>query len=240
MSLNKYSVVFSGTQGSGKTTLTNAWSKLAGIPYKAVETRKYVPEGISSHKDIINLSVTNPEVAIKFQSDLIQNRFKLFSELMESDQKFTSDRAVIDSYVYYLMHNSMFACEENNLANNGFTQASVGLYDLTVLINPKPIHVEDDSFRISNLFYNRAYADLHKATTLRIYDAIFGNAKTLSSYSHEGELYNNLRSSITMHVAKTQSGYKRGLIILNEPDGMIPTEKRLNLISNAVNAFDQM
>ena len=103
-------IAFSGGQGIGKTTLTEAISQAMNIPIIRANTRSMMPEGISSHLDVLKMAVIEPNKGVEFQHNLIKSRYELFKNTTGS---FISDRCVLDSYVYYLMHNSFFDMPEN-------------------------------------------------------------------------------------------------------------------------------
>lgn len=104
-------IALSGGQGLGKTTLAKTINENFNIPFIQADTRSFMPKGIKSHKDILGLSVNSPQECIDFQSNLINARYDLFKNTKGS---FISDRGVMDSYVYYSMHNSMFDTDENS------------------------------------------------------------------------------------------------------------------------------
>ena len=146
-------IAISGSQGLGKTTLANSISNLYNIDFLKVDTSSLMPRGVKSHKDVLKMSILKPEKGIKFQTSLIENRYKLFQE----NKNFISDRAVLDSYIYYLLHNSMFDTSENSSYLEKIVNKSLKELDFLILFNPS-IDVErclltDNNIRFTNYKY---------------------------------------------------------------------------------------
>jgi predicted ATPase len=157
MSSKKHSVVFTGPQGSGKTTLAQAWSQHYDVPYAGIETRKFLPPGIKSHLDVLSLAVNEPDSGISFQENLIRKRAELFKDLRDTKKVYTSDRAVIDSFVYYAMHNSMFSSAEKSKELEEITREALCYPDITIMLYPSSIQIADDGVRIHSSPYYSAF-----------------------------------------------------------------------------------
>lgn len=230
--LSNYSVVFSGAQGTGKSTLSHAWAKHAGIEFKAIQTRDFLPDGIGSHLDILKLAITDPGEAINFQSNLIKMRAELFSRLHNSNTKFTSDRAVFDSFAYYTVHNSMFASNMITDELELVTDKSVWDYDITVVLDPKQSTVDDNCFRVVNPGYSRSISRVMFDKIQATYDSEMGDLlkANLKAVHHK---YKGMVTAQITHIGKA-------LVTLHEPDGMIPTEARIELIEAAVRTIDAL
>lgn len=228
--LDKYSVVFSGAQGTGKSTLAKAWSEHAKVPFIAVQTRDYLPDGISSHLDILKLAITDPGEAIQFQSNLINMRAELFAANV--GKGFTSDRAVFDSFAYYMVHNSMFATPEITDGLELVTDKSVWDYDVTVVLDPIQTTLEDNQFRVVNPGYSRSISRVMFDKIQSTYDSEMGELlkANLKAVHHKH------RGMVTAQI--TNMG--KALVVLHEPDGMIPTESRIELIEAAIRTIDAL
>jgi thymidylate kinase len=223
---DKYNIVFSGSQGTGKTTLSKSWSDKHSVEFSAIETRKFMPNNINNHLDVIKLSVNNPQSAIDFQTNLIRLRSELFTKNKSEGKVFTSDRAVVDSYIYYLMHNSMFDDEDHNTILKNVTYGSVLDIDCTVVINTSLSSVDNDEVRITNLEYNKLVGFNIWRTTTDIYYKMFG--APVSEYRFtEGKV------DMKLFIFKSSSKFK-AYINLNEKDGMGSNESRILLIEKAL------
>lgn len=164
--IKDYKIVLAGPQSSGKTTLMNAWSEKHLVPIVRTETKSMMPDGINSHLDILRMATESPQEGVKFQQDLIETRFNLFSN---ADCGFISDRSVVDSYVYYSIHNSMFASTELNNNLSKLSKESINLVDITIILSPdlSKSKVSNNGIRIESIPYYEAISNLISSTILR-------------------------------------------------------------------------
>lgn len=220
-----YQVVFSGGQGCGKTVLAHYVSKQLGIPYIGVETRKYMPDGIKSHLDVIKLSVNDPQKAIDFQTKLIEDRAELFEKWKY--KSYVSDRAVVDSFVYYLMHNSMFDTLEHTDYLYNLTVKSIENVGLTYIFRNDHLVVEDDNVRITSPYYQRAYGVL--------LNSVFGEMFARLNYK-AWMFKDKTESTLTINtVFDTAENIVKGLFLI-ETGERASVQTRYNILLEALNA----
>lgn len=231
-SIPGYSVIMSGAQGTGKSTLAKGWEESTECTFRAVQTRDHLPLGVTSHMDILRLAVEDPMEAVEFQLRLIRQRTQMFKDAYNRGEMIVSDRAVFDSYVYFLLHNSMFASQEARDEALRLSNESIDYYNMTLFFNTKDKSIEDNNFRVVDPEYSVAVSSTLLKVTMRAYEERFGaalcNSVTLNHPDHPG--------SITARFTNTG----KGIMILNEPSGMIPQEARLELLSSAVKSIDSV
>lgn len=166
-------IALSGGQGLGKTTLAKSISNLYDIPLLQADTQKFMPDGVKSHADVLKMAVEKPEIGIKFQEDIIEARLKLF----QTHDKFISDRAVCDSYIYYLCHNSMFDKTANSVRLKLKVVESLRCLDFLVLFIQK--HKPYDDGRDNGIrFTNDSYLS-------HINNSIIGEFETILHLAYE-------------------------------------------------------
>lgn len=218
------SVIFSGVQGTGKTTLTNAWSAEFGVPIKRIDTRSRMPVGINSHLDVLRMAVQSPAEGVKFQAVLVSDRANMIET--HRQEAYVSDRGVVDSLVYYAMHNSMFSDDE--LTSSMVEESSKSLLntDLTVLVSRAHTSapIEDNNVRITN----DLYATAAKGAFLSVYIEVLNKlGVSLSSMTLHEAIGASIRSIVLPN--------GKVFMVLDEYNGMIPTEHRIRFINYVYN-----
>ena len=153
MEVNKFKIALCGAQGSGKSTLMNALSEKHNIKVIQVDTKSFMPQGITNQ----------PENGIEFQRNLVESRAKLFKE---QETGFISDRAVFDSLAYYLIHNSVFSTNEMDKRLIKATFDSLDSCDITVFLSPRLKNVEDNSTRVTSIGYYNTVTTVMKKLVL--------------------------------------------------------------------------
>lgn len=151
-------IIISGSQGSGKTTLSNAITEKYGISYLGYETRKNMPPGFKTHKDLIRMAGVFPDMGIDFQSNLIEGRLELFKE--NKSISYVSDRAVIDSFIYYTLHNSIFDSEEHSKYLFNKVLESFSVSKTFVILSVHSPNIVSDNVRITNKYYSDVFDTL--------------------------------------------------------------------------------
>lgn len=164
--MNKEKIILCGPSGSGKTTLAKYISEIFDIPFiqgsaslimkpedqkELKDKYDYNPVG---HKNVVNLSSSNPQFGIDFQNKLLNNRIEMFGNYPTG---FVTDRSPLDSVSYYLnqcVHNTT---EEET---EEFINKAKGLYELafTHLIYVRcvnPHEIEDNGSRIINKYFQK-------------------------------------------------------------------------------------
>lgn len=152
-----------GPSGSGKTTLANFIAEKFDLDFlpgsaslmhneEAKEFLKtkynYDPRG---HRNVINLSNSNPEFGYDFQRLLLESRILK----LKGNDNFVTDRTPIDNLAYFLMqcsHNQTesVCLEYINQAIKGMVES--GLTDLFIIM-PNDGWTEDNQSRVNNNFY---------------------------------------------------------------------------------------
>lgn len=217
-------IQLSGGQGSGKTTLAKAIAEDLHIPMIGYETRTHMPAGIKTHEDVLRMSVNDTERGIAFQKDLINGRAKLFNENLESS--YVSDRAVVDSFVYYAMHNSMFDTPISSTTLYETSVQSLLNSDLTIILLPSQIAITDDGVRINNYFYYEAYAS--------VLNALITNAYLKVGYSFQQIKFDrNARANIVIDKNDCIKA-----MFLYEEKHLIPTKDRVEIIKSLIFNFN--
>ena len=220
----KLSVVFCGPGGAGKTTLCKEWSEYYNSPYKAIQTKNIMPDGVNSHLDVLTMAVTEPQMGIKFQTDLVEQRLELFKSLNE--ESFTSDRAVIDSYIYYAMHNSMFSNPGHDDYLNNLTLESLNYYDITVVVAPNLEGTTDNGVRI----FNKSYYDVVSGA-IRAYI----NKDILIPYYVDQYIIRSEDENLKATATVLKNGHV--ILYLIEDRGFSEKGSRLEVIKEVVNMY---
>lgn len=223
MKVKDYRIALCGAQGSGKTTLMNAVNKEFGSTIIQADTKSFMPPGITCHKDVLKMSVLEPEKGIEFQENLIRSRAYLFKTYIGG---FITDRAVFDSLAYYLMHNSIYSTNQLDKNLIATTFSSLEDCDLTVFLSPRLNQVENNSTRVTSVgYYNTVTAVLKKLLT----DAVMKKRDNLK--------FSSLGISDDVALDLIYWG-KRCVAFLDEentPNGIAPVEIRLKAIEKACN-----
>lgn len=228
MDFSKLSVVFGGPQGSGKTTLANAWSERHGVEFSHVSTSSMMPEGVSTHLGVLRMAALEPAQGVEFQSNLIKARAELFQSRSDMCAPFTSDRAVIDSFAYYVLHNSMFAPEGTTETLRKYVEDSFDHVDVHVVVSPYNIKPEDNSVRTTGSEYYEMFAAGYCTLARMCFEAKFPNSELVSFEPTEDE--NSPYASILVGSGKV-------LIFLIEPNGFMGVENRMNLIEASLESL---
>lgn len=141
-----------GAQGTGKTTLASALSKVLEIPL-IKEQARFVAKRLKINR--MSELKYDPELAATFQLECLHSQLR--AENLYSC--FVSDRTTIDNAVYWLKWHSH---RHESWKNNQYYQmalSNVLNYDLVIYVPPE-IHLQDDGFRSVNSFY-QAEIDLY-------------------------------------------------------------------------------
>lgn len=147
-------VYFTGAGGSGKTSLVE---ELCGSPnyvLSTVATRGMMPLGVKSHADVVKYSAVFPEGGIEFQSSLIETRLAELHRLKKTDDPRTavSDRSAVDSWIYYLVQNSVFDTEQNSTQLKNKAEEFVLQADVHIVLKTSDLpNIVNDKVRTSNI-----------------------------------------------------------------------------------------
>lgn len=218
MNVRDFKIAICGAQGSGKTTLMKALNKKHGNKIVQADTRAYMPEGITSHKDLLKLSTNFPEKGVEFQKNIIEARAKLFSS---QEEGFISDRSVFDSLAYYMLHNSVFSTSDLDRELTHITFDSLENCDITMFLSPRLSLVGDNSTRVTSVgYYNTVTTVMKRLLT----DAVRGKENKLKFCS----------LTVTPEVsANIMYWDNKCIVMLNEQlseNGIAPTDIRIRAI----------
>lgn len=177
-------VAFSGPSGLGKSTLCKFVQEKLGIPWRSTsagdilddETKKrlnalYGYKG-TGHKDVINLSSSNPQFGLDFQEAVLQARGRQISQ----SAPYVIDRSPIDNVVYLLSQVAHNIPED--VVQRFILKAQedyVKLTHVVILVYSKDIpHIEDNGSRIPNRFYQQYISDIFTGVYGHYFDHLVG------------------------------------------------------------------
>lgn len=221
MEVNRFKIALCGAQGSGKSTLMNALAEKHNIKIIQVDTKSFMPQGITCHKDVLKMSTNQPEDGIEFQRNLVESRAKLFKE---QETGFVSDRSVFDSLAYYLIHNSVFSTNEMDKRLIRAAFDSLDSCDITVFLSPRLKNVEDNSTRVTSIGYYNTVTTVMKKLVL---DAVKRKENKIKFCSID------IDSKTSADIIHWDG---KCVLILNEEsneDGIATTEIRMKAIERA-------
>jgi hypothetical protein len=164
-------IAISGPSGYGKTTLAKKLSDLLDIPFITTSaqllwesTGGHYP--VHSHQDVIQMSVENPKVGIRFQHDLLELR----AEMLKDSPSFVTDRSPIDNLTYFLLQNAPFGTQsEFNDYRAKCLQQTLDNYDFIFLLSARNyVMVNGDEAR-------RVGVIEYQSTIARVMENIVGN-----------------------------------------------------------------
>lgn len=183
--MNHLKIAFTGPSGTGKTTLAKYLSEKTGIPFlpssagfilsdeskrSLSDNHGYSGEG---HKNVIQLSMANPNFALEFQTRLLDDRISFLSD----KPAFIVDRCEVDNMVYFLMQSAIHNTDE---VNHEFIKKAVGQlckYDRVIYIpstNPREEGIENNGSRVSNWYYQKVVTAVFDKVALSMIPQIAG------------------------------------------------------------------
>lgn len=155
-------IFISGPSGSGKTTLAKYIAARYRIPFvngsSKVLWKQY---GITSHSDLITKCNNDPEMAIKFQFELLEYR----NENLTGKSEFVTDRSPLDNLVYYLLQVSHL---QNTETTKEFVIACSDVmhrfdfHQIYLDIRHTPYQLENDGMRVHNEYYQNMVDSIFK------------------------------------------------------------------------------
>ena len=148
-------IALCGASGVGKSTLSERLSHELNVPFVSSSAKKlWNKHNISSHKELIDKTLSDPQWGYDFQVELLDMRAEQFF----TQRSFITDRSPIDNIAYMLMQVSHGIPEI--LVHNYIYKASQLLSecDIIYLSWGEHIKLEDDGMRLNNKEY-QAYTD---------------------------------------------------------------------------------
>lgn len=209
-------ICFAGPGGGGKTTLLKKFIE-EDFTKLQVQTASLMPEGISTHEDVIKMAVNNPQAGIDFQGALIETRTKAFKD---ADGGFVSDRSVIDSLMYYALQNSAFDTNENSNRLYDLAIKSLSYYDLTVVLSPRLADIaSEEGHRVTN---SLSYETQSCILSSLLMASVPVDASAIEVQDESGKVWGSMFRTGD-HV----------ILVLDEPNGFLPTDVRYSIIKSA-------
>jgi len=163
-------IAFSGPSGLGKSTLCRFVQEAVQIPWLSTSAgdifskndvqllREEYGYNQSGHKDVINLSATNPEFGLAFQKILLTRRV----DQIYKHEAFVIDRCPIDNVAYLLSQVSHQVSEED--LKEFIMIAQQAYQELTHIIqirySPDIPAIEDNGSRIPNTYFQKYISDV--------------------------------------------------------------------------------
>lgn len=139
-------IAFSGSAGTGKTTLAKKISEI----YKF----KFIPEGIReylSEQNIEHLRELNPNDSFVMQKEILKRKLSLENENLYNN--FVADRSTADNLAYTLRWCSRNISEEEIRDYYMKCLDNLRVYDIVFFCPWNSIELENDSIRSNILFY---------------------------------------------------------------------------------------
>lgn len=147
-------IAFCGSQGTGKSTLVPLLSKKFNIPVMNKTTQEVMDEfGFKSQDDVLS----DPgKTGIYFQTAMIKSRHDFFKEKNLTGQtNYITDRTPLDSWAYFLVHNSYYATDEQSEHLYKLVKESSEYFDYVFTLSPGLFQVEDNGVRNTKIFYQK-------------------------------------------------------------------------------------
>ena len=177
----KYKIAFSGPSGLGKSTLCKHVTETHGVPWLSTSAgdiltpsdKNYLFEMFgysgSGHKNVINLSSSNPEFGLQFQSRVLDARI----DQIKDNPTFVIDRCPIDNIAYLLTQASHNLSED---VIEGFIKDAQMAYDklthvIQIRYSPDIPFIEDNHSRIPNRYFQKYISDVFTG----VYSRYFAN-----------------------------------------------------------------
>lgn len=147
-------IAFCGSQGTGKSTLVPLLSKKLGIPVMNKTTQEVMDEfGFKSQDDVLS----DPgKTGIYFQTAMIKSRHDFFKEKnLTGITDYITDRTPLDSWAYFLVHNSYYATDEQSEHLFNLVKESSEYFDYVFTLTPGLFRVAENGIRNTKVFYQK-------------------------------------------------------------------------------------
>lgn len=147
-------IAFCGAQGTGKSTLVPLLSEQLGLPVLNKTTQEIMDEfGFKSQNDILK----DPAGAgVEFQRAMIKSRHDFFLEKNKSGIiDYITDRTPLDSWAYYLVHNSYYASDDISDELNKIVKDSSKYFDYVFTLRPGLFEIQNNGVRNTKVYYQK-------------------------------------------------------------------------------------
>lgn len=147
-------IAFCGSQGTGKSTLVPLLSERLGLPVLNKTTQEIMNEfGFKSQNDILK---DPAETGVKFQQAMIKSRHDFFMEKNNSGvTDYITDRTPLDSWAYYLVHNSYYADDSISDELKELVKDSSKYFDYVFTLRPGLFKIENNGVRNTKIYYQK-------------------------------------------------------------------------------------
>lgn len=152
--MEKLRIAFCGAQGTGKSTLVPLIAEKLCIGVLNKTTQEVMDEfGFKSQNDILN----DPAVkGVEFQSAMIKSRHDFFMKKNEEGIcRYITDRTPLDSWAYYLVHNSYYASDSVSDELRNYVKDSSKYFDFVFNLVPGLFTVENNGIRNTKSYYQK-------------------------------------------------------------------------------------
>jgi GTPase SAR1 family protein len=156
-------IALTGPSGSGKTTISAYIQHVTGLPYVSMSAgdildtdQKYFLKDQfgydnKGHKNVIQLSNTNPKFGKMFQSLVRHQRAKVILE----KPHFIIDRCPIDNLAYFLLQVSPNATDQEVEEFIYHCKETIKEIDIIIFCHSKAEEIENNNSRVDNKYYQR-------------------------------------------------------------------------------------
>lgn len=147
-------IAFCGSQGTGKSTLVPLLSERLGLPVLNKTTQEIMDEfGFKSQNDILK---DPAETGVKFQRAMIKSRHDFFMEKNNFGiTNYITDRTPLDSWAYYLVHNSYYADDSISDELKELVKDSSKYFDYVFTLRPGLFKIENNGVRNTKVYYQK-------------------------------------------------------------------------------------
>lgn len=160
-------IAFCGAQGTGKSTLVPLISKRLNLPILNKTTKEVMDEfNFKSQDDVLK----DPSVTgVNFQSAMIKSRHDFFMNHNKNGvTNYITDRTPLDSWVYYLVHNSYYASDKVSKELENIVKDSSQYFDFVFTLKPGLFDIEDNGVRNTKLYYQKMIDSLIESNSLKM------------------------------------------------------------------------
>lgn len=161
-------IALCGASGSGKTTLAHYLEKTENFNFTENSAGLIIPKEKqdelqqkygwkkAGHKEVINLSNSNPEFGWEFQNAILDARTKLLEKYknVDSFDRYLLDRSPIDNLTYFLLQCSHNQSDERVREFIEKCYQAIKMVDKVIFVR-SVLDIEENGSRVKNQYYQR-------------------------------------------------------------------------------------